>query len=426
MNINVTKDEIKKDPLDNTIIHKGEYHVNPLNFFFSEEYEGLNKKAIFEDDNNKVEVEIINNSCDIPSIILNSKSNYFNLRVYGYSLINGQVEYRYSPTYETITLYEGSYISNVTVLETSNGSNVNIQTVKTIPDITTNGYVSILPDVGYDGMAEVDFNVNVPTGGSELDLTSGVKFAFSTFYNIPNFIINANWEDITDGNSMFNNSSITSIPLFDTSELLQGNAMFANDYNLTTVSQIDTSSMQDMTSMFENDTILEDVPQLDTTNCTSMMNMFLNCPSLTNTSLNNILAMCTNVGADYVRPKALKDLGLDDTQIATCHSLSNYQDALDAGWTDYLELTVDVSLNDIYAESGLGNYIVPQIGVFDGYIYEMGVQLTLNDPVLQTQVTGVLNGNHFDSNDLTLSFDVNYTGLPEGNQYYFENINYTP
>ena len=63
-----------------------------------------------------------------------------------------------------------------------------------------------------------------------------------------------------------------------------------------------------------------------------MTYMFDNCTSLTDDSLNNILAMLTNATA-YTRTKTLKYIGLSKTQATTCTTLSNWAACEAAGWT---------------------------------------------------------------------------------------------
>lgn len=60
--------------------------------------------------------------------------------------------------------------------------------------------------------------------------------------------------------------------------------------------------------------------------------MFKNCTSLSNDSLNNILAMLTNATA-YTGTKTLKYIGLSETQATTCTTLSNWTACETAGWT---------------------------------------------------------------------------------------------
>lgn len=117
---------------------------------------------------------------------------------------------------------------------------------------------------------------------------------------------------ITNASSMFYGcSKLTSIPLFDTSHITGGNG----------------------SSMFYGCSSLTDVPQFDFSLVTNMNNMFKNCSSLTNASLNNILASCagaTNITSSSF--KTLKQIGLSSAQATTCTGLSNWAAAQAAGW----------------------------------------------------------------------------------------------
>lgn len=164
---------------------------------------------------------------------------------------------------------------------------------------------------------------------------------------------------------MFHQSEHTEFPLFDTSNVLEMDFMFQKCPNVKTVPLYNTKSAISMYRMFYQCPSLETVPKFDTPNvsnftymfdgCTNLVNvpefdvssivwtgtgtvayksMFANCPSLSDESLNNILAMCTKmVNATYEAHKNLQYIGLTSTQAAKCETLSNYQAFLDAGWT---------------------------------------------------------------------------------------------
>ena len=87
-----------------------------------------------------------------------------------------------------------------------------------------------------------------------------------------------------------------------------------------------------MGDMFLSCTNLTSIPLLDTSNVTNMYGMFDSCPSLNNTSLNNILAMCANA-AKITSNKTLYYIGLTEEQANICQSLSNYSAFTTAGWT---------------------------------------------------------------------------------------------
>lgn len=227
---------------------------------------------------------------------------------------------------------------------------------------------------------------SIPTGGSNvIDLTTGVKFAYSTFSALPSQIANADWSDAVDGRYMFyycdqltsfpeidtssfntmsymfyrcssltsiplldtgnvtamgdtfyGCSALTSIPQFNTSKVYTMNGTFQGCTSITSVPLLDTSSVTSMSSLFNGCTNLATVPQLNTAKVTGsgMSSMFKNCSSLSNTSLNNILAMCiAAVKITNVNYMTLKSIGLSSGQALTCEGLSNWSAFLAAGWT---------------------------------------------------------------------------------------------
>ena len=129
---------------------------------------------------------------------------------------------------------------------------------------------------------------NLPSGSSSVVLDGTMKFQGSTFSTLPEWLANANgWDNYTNMSDMFMNCmSLTTIPLFDTS------------------------------------------------NVTTMDDMFRSCRSLTNESLDNILQMCINASL-YKKKKDLYSMGLISNYYpaTTIQSLPHYQDFLDAGWT---------------------------------------------------------------------------------------------
>lgn len=94
------------------------------------------------------------------------------------------------------------------------------------------------------------------------------------------------------------------------------------------------ANITNINDMFKGCVNLVDIPLLDTSNVTSIQNTFSYCTNLSNESLNNILAMCTNSKVKEEFLKSLDIVGLTPEQIETCKTLSNYQAFLNAGWTD--------------------------------------------------------------------------------------------
>ena len=138
---------------------------------------------------------------------------------------------------------------------------------------------------------------------------------------------------VTDMRYMFQNcKSLTTIPLLNTSAVTNMSSMFYGCTVLTTIPLLNTSSVINMSNMFQGCIRLTEVPQLDTSKVANMANMFYDCTSLSNDSLNNILAMLTNATA-YTGTKTLKYIGLSETQATTCTTLSNWTACETAGWT---------------------------------------------------------------------------------------------
>lgn len=74
--------------------------------------------------------------------------------------------------------------------------------------------------------------------------------------------------------------SITTIPLFDTSNCLNTGSMFQGCTSLTSVPLFDTSSVTYMGYMFQGCTSLTSIPLFDTSRCYSMVNAFYDCTNV--------------------------------------------------------------------------------------------------------------------------------------------------
>lgn len=117
----------------------------------------------------------------------------------------------------------------------------------------------------------------------------------------------------------------------NTNNLTDTSGMFSSCILLEGIPLFNTINVTNMSSMFQYNTNLAVIPLFNTNSVTNMSRMFGSCSTLSNESLNNILAMCTN--SAVTSNKTLNNIGLSQTQATTCQGLSNYQDFLDAGWT---------------------------------------------------------------------------------------------
>lgn len=197
---------------------------------------------------------------------------------------------------------------------------------------TNNTTTTIVPDSEYSGLSSVEITTNI---SNNFKIPNEVKLGFSSY--IPN---NIDTSEVTDMVSMFEYSTVTSLPQIDTSNVVNMKNMFNNCINLTSLPQIDTSNVTDMQNFCNFCIKLVNVPVLDCSNIkatiatnTANKNMFNNCPLLSNESLNNILAMCKDMQSYYSSHKTLKRIGLSSEQATICTGLSNWSALQSAGWT---------------------------------------------------------------------------------------------
>lgn len=140
---------------------------------------------------------------------------------------------------------------------------------------------NIIPENIKDGVQIFDVTGDY-IGGDSIDLTTGIKFAESLFSTLPNNIVNANWEDITDMTNMFANCvNLTTIPQLNTDNVVDMSYSFYACSNLTSVAQLDTTNVNNMSGLFGDCNSLTTIPQLNTSNVEYMDSMFSGCISLT-------------------------------------------------------------------------------------------------------------------------------------------------
>lgn len=141
--------------------------------------------------------------------------------------------------------------------------------------------------------------------------------------------------NVTSMNNMFAGcKSLIEVPQMDTSNVTKMGSMFRFCSVLTEVPLLDTSNVANMYGMFTYCGKLTTVPQFDTSSVTNMRTMFDGCSSLSDQSLNNILAMCANAkNITDASSKRLSSLSLTSAQATRCKSLSNYSAFTAAGWT---------------------------------------------------------------------------------------------
>lgn len=135
--------------------------------------------------------------------------------------------------------------------------------------------------------------------------------------------------------AFYNCRSLKNIIGLDTSSATRTDYMFyysmSNEDTLIAIPEMELSNVTDSSYMFYGRKKLIDVPAFNMPNLLTFSNMFTNCTSLSDNSLNNIMATAITI-TNPTNIKSLKGLGLTSDQVTRCQSLSNWQALLDAGW----------------------------------------------------------------------------------------------
>ncbi len=204
--------------------------------------------------------------------------------------------------------------------------------------IIKQAYNNMEPRVLTDDDKTIDKNIQIiPTNskGQVLLDTSGVTNMTSIFDDCSNLkeVPLLDTSKAVDTSCMFRRcSSLKEVPLLDTSNVTDMGSMFAYCTSLKEAPALNTSKVTTFNSMFCQCTSLKHVPLLDTSNVIGLFNTFEKCTNLSDESLNNILAMCTNA-TKITSNKTLKYLSLTSDQATKCTTLSNYSAFTSAGWT---------------------------------------------------------------------------------------------
>lgn len=217
-------------------------------------------------------------------------------------------------------------------------------------DFTNEDEINEFLDIGYievyDGTLEITENgtydvsdyesaeVDVSGGGGYNALIDGTK-TYDQVYGIRSLMTNVDMNGIklTNLRACFTGmTALESVTNLDTSDTISMNYTFENCSNLLSIPQIDTAKVTDFRGCFYNCSSLVDFPiiTMDLSTATNCNQMFFGCTSLSNESLNNIMA---SLLIRPVRNGTLKNLGLTQTQAETCTTLSNWSALNAAGWS---------------------------------------------------------------------------------------------
>lgn len=127
---------------------------------------------------------------------------------------------------------------------------------------------------------------------------------------------------------------LENVPLFITNSATNMQQMFSGATKLRTAQPFSTSNVTNFTAMYGNCTSLENVPVYDMQKVTGTNhhNMFVNCPMLTDESLNNIMASLITATL-LTSNKTLTYVGFGLDKREKCQTLSNWEAFTQAGWT---------------------------------------------------------------------------------------------
>lgn len=220
-------------------------------------------------------------------------------------------------------------------------------------DFTTEDEITEFLNVGYievyDGTYEITENgtydikdyeiVDVNVGGGGIDFSYAKLEDVSTTKNgIIGKVTEIDLSNITFTHctELFSNATnLTTILNLNTEGSTSFNSTFSECSSLETLPNINTSNSSNFSYICSKCTSLKNVPVFDMVKCGaySDSNMFQNCSSLTNESLNNILASLLTAKNIVSTQRTLAKIGLSETQATTCTTLSNWQSLVDKGWT---------------------------------------------------------------------------------------------
>ena len=170
-------------------------------------------------------------------------------------------------------------------MKSEGGSEVNLQSKEVT--ITQNGTTTVTADTGYDGLSEVEVEVNVPMpSGSYPPDWSEIGYEEAPQALLDDFAyskeIYDNWD--SSQTSMYlkfnNNKNLIYMPVVDTSNVTDMMQMFNGCSNLVKIPLLDLSKVNRTLSMFYNCEKIVEVPLFDLSSVDNAQGMFGNCYNL--------------------------------------------------------------------------------------------------------------------------------------------------
>lgn len=246
-------------------------------------------------------------------------------------------------------------------------SNINMGTISQTANMVFNNCKKLkrLPNIDFSlipSLRQSFYECNDLEDNLDFNLANCTDLQYA-FYgcgkNTNNQITLLNTNKVTNWVYAFAGSCSKNVSMLDTSAATQVDDMFANwqgetlpinsigkatslyafcfnAKGLVTFPEIDTSKVTRFQQFVRGCSNLVNVPVLDMTsayNSSYVQYMFTDCPSLSDESLNNILAsLATAVKITNANIKNLNFIGLSQEQAEKCTTLSNWQALSDLGW----------------------------------------------------------------------------------------------
>lgn len=115
---------------------------------------------------------------------------------------------------------------------------------------------------------------------------------------------------------------------------ITASSMFYGCVALETIDNFSTGGLRETNSMFSGCTNLKNIPVLNMVGARNTHQyMFSACPSLTDTSLDNILQMCINSSITGTKTLAYMGFTSSNYPASRIEALPHYQDFINDGWT---------------------------------------------------------------------------------------------
>ena len=267
-------------------------------------------------------------------------------------------------TQEELDITVGSPMEHIRVLPiTKNGKHVvsdyDLADVDVHPrytDLTATENGTYLPnDYNADGFSKVDVNV-----AQEKALIYADKVQYTNLTEHPN----ADYIGLKDCSSMFHYCGLlTSVPLFDTSNVTNMTQMFSGCKSLTSIPPFDTSNVTSTSAMFYNCNFTS-VPLFDTSNVIMMNNMFISCtslisaPELNTSNVTNIAYMFSNCVSLTTVPELNTSKVTNMTGMFNlCRKLTNFGGLKNIGQAFTSTFTFDLSAANLLTDESILNVL---------------------------------------------------------------------